>query len=248
MKIISLFLIILFSLNHCSNENSKTISLRQLQPRNPFDRLEELENEEKKLVKEYEEKMKENDELTQKIAKKIKNIKILVSTGFLKLIATILLITKIYSKCQKKNIYQNPKKNISIRNNEINLKDNGKNNISLESNQSSILSTSISSIQKSSYNLLNSNSKLGVNMGNDNVSIYQISEQSNNDSFVGKENENENENEKNFDAPNAPKIEDDSNVVVNDDNKTLTNNPDVFIQSRMDKILYKPYSEEEIKK
>ena len=244
MKIISLFLIILFSLNHCSNENSKTISLRQLHPRNPFDRLEELENEEKKLVKEYEEKMKENDELTQKIAKKIKYIKILVSTGFLKLIATILLITKIYSKFQKKNIYQNPKKNISIRNNEINLKDNGKNNISLESNQSSILSTSISSIQKSSYNLLNSNSKLGVNMGNDNVSIYQISEQSNNDSFAGKENESE----KNFDAPNAPKIEDDSNVVVNDDNKTLTNNPDVFIQSRMDKILYKPYSEEEIKK
>ena len=76
------------------------------------------------------------------------------------------------------------------------------------------------------------------------MNIYQIGEQSNNDSFAGKENESE----KNFDAPNAPKIEDDSNVVVNDDNKTLTNNPDVFIQSRMDKILYKPYSEEEIKK
>ena len=247
MEIISLFLIILFSLHQCSDENVKTISLRQLQPRrNPFDRLEELENEEKKLVKEYEEKMKENDELTQNIAKKIKYIKILVSTGFLKLIITILLITKIYSKCQKKNIYQISNKNVSIKNNEINLKDNDKNNISLESNQSSILSTSISSIQKSSYNLLNSNSNKSVNIGNENLSVYQISERSNNDSFVGKENENENE--KNFDAPNAPKIEDDSNVVINDDNKTLTNNPDVFIQSRMDKILYKPYSEEEIKK
>lgn len=242
MNIISLFLIILFSLYQSSNENIKTISLRQLQPRNPFDRLEELENEEKKLVKEYEEKMKENEELTQKIAKKKKYIKILLSTGFLKLIITILLITKIYSKCLKKNIYQNSKKNVSIRNNEINLKDNGKNNISLESNRSSILSTSISSIQKSSYNLLNSN--IDVNIGNGNVNIYQISEQSNNDSFDGKENESE----KNFDAPNAPKIEDDSNVVINDDNKTLTNNPDVFIQSRMDKILYKPYSDEEIKK
>ena len=244
MNIISLFLIILFSLYQSSNENIKTISLRQLQPRNPFDRLEELENEEKKLVKEYEEKMKENDELTQKIAKKKKYINILISTGFLKLIITILLITKIYSKCLKKNIYQNSKKNVSIRNNEINLKDNDKNNISLESNRSSILSTSISSIQKSSYNLLNSNSNIDVNIGNDNMNIYQISEQSNSDFFAGKENESE----KNFDAPNAPKIEDDSNAVINDDNKTLTNNPDVFIQSRMDKILYKPYSEEEIKK
>ena len=244
MNIISLFLIILFSLYQSSNENIKTISLRQLQPRNPFDRLEELENEEKKLVKEYEEKMKENDELTQKIAKKKKYINILISTGFLKLIITILLITKIYFKCLKKNIYQNSKKNVSIRNNEINLKDNDKNNISLESNRSSILSTSISSIQKSSYNLLNSNSNIDVNIGNDNMNIYQISEQSNSDFFAGKENESE----KNFDAPNAPKIEDDSNAVINDDNKTLTNNPDVFIQSRMDKILYKPYSEEEIKK
>jgi len=238
MNIISLFLIILFSLYQSSNENIKTISLRQLQPRNPFDRLEELENEEKKLVKEYEEKMKENDELTQKIAKKKKYINILISTGFLKLIITILLITKIYSKCLKMNIYQNSKKNVSIRNNEINLKDNDKNNISLESNRSSILSTSISSIQKSSYNLLNSNSNIDVNIGNDNMNIYQISEQSNSDFFAGKENESE----KNFDAPNAPKIEDDSNAVINDDNKTLTNNPDVFIQSRMDKILYKPYS------
>lgn len=244
MKIISLFLIILFSLHQCSNENVKSISLRQLQPRNPFDRLEELENEEKKLIKEYEEKMKENELLTQKIAKKIKYIKILLSTGFLKLIISFLLITKIYSKCQKKNIYQIAKKNVSNRNSEINLKDSTKNNISLESNQSSILSTSNSSIQKSSFNLLNSSSNKSINIDNDNISNYQISEQSNNDSFAMKENENEN----NFDAPNAPKIEDNLNIVINDDNKTLTNNPDVFIPSRMDKILYKPYSEEEIKK
>lgn len=244
MKIISLYLIILFSLHQCSNENVKSISLRQLQPRNPFDRLEELENEEKKLIKEYEEKMKENELLTQKIAKKIKYIKILVSTGFLKFIISFLLITKIYSKCQKKNIYQIAKKNVSNRNSEIILKDNNKNNISLESNQSSILSTSNSSIQKSSFNLLNSSSNKSINADNDNISNYQMSEQSNNDSFVEKENENEN----NFDAPNAPKIEDNLNVVINDDNKTLTNNPDVFIPSRMDKILYKPYSEDEIKK
>ena len=244
MKIISLYLIILFSLHQCSNENVKSISLRQLQPRNPFDRLEELENEEKKLIKEYEEKMKENELLTQKIAKKIKYIKILVSTGFLKFIISFLLITKIYSKCQKKNIYQIAKKNVSNRNSEIILKDNNKNNISLESNQSSILSTSNSSIQKSSFNLLNSSSNKSINADNDNISNYQMSEQSNNDSFVEKENNNEN----NFDAPNAPKIEDNLNVVINDDNKTLTNNPDVFIPSRMDKILYKPYSEEEIKK
>ena len=33
---------------------------------------------------------------------------------------------------------------------------------------------------------------------------------------------------------------------INDDNKTLTNNPDIFIQSKTDKMLYRPYSEEEI--
>ena len=36
------------------------------------------------------------------------------------------------------------------------------------------------------------------------------------------------------------------NESVNDDNKTLTNNPDLFIQSKTDKILYQPYSNEEI--
>lgn len=245
MKIISLFLIILFSLHQFSYENVKIISLRQLQPRNPFDRYEELENEEKKLTKEYEEKMKENDILVQQISKKIKYIKILVSTGFIKLIITILLITKIYSKCQKQNRFQTSQKDVSIRNKEINIKDRNKNEISLESNQSSILSTSNSSIQMSSYNLLNSKSNMNVNINNDDIKFYQISEQSNNDYLFAA---NENENEKNFDAPNAPKIEEDPNVVINDDNKTLTNNHDVFIQSRMDKILYKPYSEEEIKK
>ena len=33
---------------------------------------------------------------------------------------------------------------------------------------------------------------------------------------------------------------------INDDNKTLTNNPDIYISSKTDKMLYQPYSKEEI--
>ena len=42
------------------------------------------------------------------------------------------------------------------------------------------------------------------------------------------------------------KIADYSNIVFNDDSKTLTNNPDLFLPSRIDRILYKSYSKEEI--
>ena len=45
---------------------------------------------------------------------------------------------------------------------------------------------------------------------------------------------------------NSNKVEEFNNESINDDNKTLTNNPDVFIQSKTDKILYQPYSNEEI--
>ncbi len=44
----------------------------------------------------------------------------------------------------------------------------------------------------------------------------------------------------------APKIDIFNDEKLNDDNKTLTNNPDVFLPSKTDKILYRPYSDEEI--
>ena len=37
-----------------------------------------------------------------------------------------------------------------------------------------------------------------------------------------------------------------SEEKINDDNKTLTNNPDIYISSKTDKMLYQPYSKEEI--
>ena len=38
------------------------------------------------------------------------------------------------------------------------------------------------------------------------------------------------------------------NNIYNDDEKTLTNNEDIFFANKTDKLLYKPYSEEEINK
>ena len=84
-----------------------------------------------------------------------------------------------------------------------------------------------------------------INIPNNKIGL---SEMNNNDSNK-KKNNNMSENEEivnngDCDAPNMANF---SNVVINDDNKTLTNNPDVFIPSKMDKILYKPYPIEEIK-
>ena len=99
-----------------------------------------------------------------------------------------------------------------------------------------ILSSSNSSIEKSNYNLLNLNKN--INILNNNEVLSGANNNPNNNSFVPLEEEN------NYDVP---KIADYSNIVINDENKTLTNNPDLFVPSRMDRILYNPYSKEEIK-
>ena len=61
--------------------------------------------------------------------------------------------------------------------------------------------------------------------------------------------ENDEINIDNKDSDEAPIEYIEINIANNfeDDMKTLTNNEDIFIESKTDKLLYKPYSEDEIK-
>jgi hypothetical protein len=241
MKKLFLFLILFYySFNNSIELKDNTI-LRKLQqgPKEPFDdRREDLEKEEQKLISDYEDKIKENEDLKKKIEENIKYIKILLTTAVLMLSIIIFIIVRIYFKLKKRKSYELEAqkaiyKNAGIKNSNSNLYSNNNNS------QNRILSTSNFSIEKSNYNLLNSDKNISVSTNS--ISNSKGNNELSNNSFIPEENEN------NFDAPNAPKIEDYSNIVINDDNKTLTNNPDVFIQSKMDKILYKPYPIEEIK-
>ena len=237
MKKLFLFLILFFYSFNNSIENKDNIILRKLQqgPKEPFDnRREDLEKEEKKLISDYEDKIKENEDLKKKIEENIKYIKILLTTAVLMLSIIIFIIIRIYLKFKKRKSYEIEAKKAFYKNAGL------KNNIS-NSNipQSKILSSSNFSIEKSNYNLLNSDKNISISTNS--ISNSKRNNELSNNSFIPEENEN------NFDAPNAPKVEDYSNIVINDDNKTLTNNPDVFIQSKMDKILYRPYPIEEIK-
>ena len=61
--------------------------------------------------------------------------------------------------------------------------------------------------------------------------------------------ENDEINIDNKDSDEAPieYIEKNKGNNFEEDMKTLTNNEDIFIESKTDKLLYKPYSEDEIK-
>ena len=240
MKKLSLFLILVYYSFNYSFESENDITLRKLQgPREPFDdRREDLEKEEQKLISDYENKIKENEDLKKKIEENLKYIKILLATAFFMLSIIIFIIIRIYLNAKKRKSYELEAqkaiyKNAGIQNNNSNI------NLNSNNSQNKVFSSSNLSIKKSNYNLLNSDNNISTSTNS--ISNSKGNNELRNNSFISEENEN------NFDAPNAPKLEDFSNVVINDDNKTLTNNPDVFIQSKMDKILYKPYPIEEIK-
>ena len=240
MKKLFLFLILFYYSFNNSIEHKDNIVLRKLQgPREPFsDRREDLEKEEQKLISDYEDKIKENEDLKKKIEENIKCIKILLTTAVLMLSIIIFIIIRIYFKFKKRKSYEIEAQKAIYKN--AGIKSSNSNKYSNSNNsQNRILSSSNFSIEKSNYNLLNSDKNISVSTNS--ISNSKGNNELSNNSFIPEENEN------NFDAPNAPKIEDYSNIVINDDNKTLTNNPDVFIQSKMDKILYRPYPIEEIK-
>ena len=227
------FIFFMFFYSYCSNQNLKKNFLRKLQP--PFeDRFAELEKEEQKLMNDYKEKMEENNLLKKQIEKNIKYIKILLTTGIIMFLIIVFTIIKLYLNCKKNNLSQIDIKS-SLRNAQI-----GGSKISLQNQEpNKVQISSSSSIAKSSYNLLDSEKSINISSQNISISELNNSSNNNNNNLFSIE-----EKEKNYDAP---KIEDYSNIVINDDNRTLTNNPDIFLPSRMDKILYKPYSKEEIK-
>ena len=89
------------------------------------------------------------------------------------------------------------------------------------------------SIAKSNYNLLNSD--LSISNTISISSSYKF--QSDLDNNINKDKE------KNLEFSKIGEILEEK---INDDNKTLTNNPDIYISSKTDKMLYQPYSKEEI--
>ena len=182
---------------------------------------ESLNEEKERLENDYQNKLKENIFLNQQIEKNLKYIRILLTSGIIMFSIIIYISIKIYLK-KKQN-----KKKSKIKIDKINDSNINKNENIQESEISNISSIN-SSIDKSNYNLFN-------NSNNNNQEEKDYDNSNNN-----------NQEEKNYDAP---KIANFSNVEIeiNDDNKTLTNNPDLFVPSRMDRILYRPYSKEEIK-
>ena len=236
MKIISrnnifilISLIIFFSSNSSgqqNNDNYKNFDFNDGPPDDiPPGKIQDLEQQKEQLESDYKKKLEENNKLKKQIEKNIKNIKILLTTGIIMFSIIIYISFKIYLKYSRNKSIKKEIKKFRINNRNKNK-------------HNKIISSSNSSIEKSNYNLLNSKNNINKNISNTNEAISNNQNNPNNNSFVPLEEE------KNYDAP---KMADYSNIVINDDNKTLTNNPDLFVPSRMDRILYKPYSKEEIK-
>ena len=89
--------------------------------------------------------------------------------------------------------------------------------------------------------------KIDNNLSNSDLSISNSISISSNNSYSNNRNiNNSNLNENKGKSLNSANIEEFPEEKINDDNKTLTNNPDIFISSKTDKMLYQPYSKEEI--
>lgn len=235
--IIILILFIIFYFSLCYNNEEKNNNLRKLDENNvflpdhpPSDGDGDLEKEKEKLEYDYKIKLEENNKLKKQIEKNIKYIKILITTGIIMFLIILCISIRNFYKCSKSKSSL-----IKINNSPIIQKSELENSISINEEKNKNNSLSNSSIKKSKYNLLNSSQS--VNISN-NISFSETNcKNSKYRSFEAEEKE------KNYDAPKMA----DSNIIINDDNKTLTNNPDMFIPSRMDRILYQPYSKEEIK-
>ncbi len=229
--------IIILSTFHNSHENQKRKS-RLLQVNiipiynQPPEKTEDLDTEKQKLETDYQKKLEENNLLKKQIEKNIKYIKILLTTGITMFSIIVYISIKIIVGYTKKK-----SNSMEINNSKLKQSKIDNNNLNISNERSNISSSTNSSIQESNFNLFNS--AKSINMSN-NIIIPEVN--INNNSIKYKSFEPEEE--KNYDAP---KMANYSNIVINDDNKTLTNNPDMFVPSRMDRILYQPYSKEEIK-
>ena len=180
----------------------------------------DIDIDEDKLKKEVEAKMKENLLLKEEIENKLKYIKILLVTGVVMLVIIIAILIKTCFCKKKKKIKPTGSNTVEL----PDTKKNKKNSVP-ENNE----------IEESSYNILNNSLKNSSNISSNDVSLQN-----------NLSNDNNNISEENVNNLNSNKIEELFKESVNDENKTLTNNPDIFIQSKTDKILYQPYSNEEI--
>ena len=236
---ILLMIRILFFLVYCSNIKEKSIIPRKLDNNNPPPppfRIDDLEEEKEYLENEYRKKLEENNLLKQQIEKQKTYIKVLLTSCIIMFSIIVFISIKTIIKCKKNKQFKNAEKG-----NNINKKKELNNIYISEKNieNNNIISSlnSNDSIEKSNYNLLNSDKNINI-LNNNNISDSKKEDNLNNNNNVVSD-------ENNFDAP---KIANFSNIIINDENKTLTNNPDIFIPSKMDRILYKPYSNEEINK
>jgi len=226
---ILIILIILLSSSYCHKENE--MRNNQMPIGNPPDDNNKPDNtpkepkkndvekeEEDKLKNDYEEKMKENLILKQQIEDKLKYIKILFVTGIIMLLIIIFILVKKCIGRKKNKIIPIEPKMAELKN--LQKFDNNSNN----------------RIAKSNYNLLNSDLSIS-----NSISISSSNSNQNNNNI-----NNSNLNEDKRRNLNSNKKEEYPEEKINDDNKTLTNNPDIFISSKTDKMLYQPYSKEEI--
>lgn len=224
--IIKILLLSIFFSNKTVNSSPQhNLEFNELPPI----KFDNLEVEKEHLENDYKKKLEENNILKQQIDKKIRYIKVLLTSGIIMFSIIVYICIKTFFKCKKN---ENKGNQIGIKKN-IHKKEKIE---QLNGINSNIVPSFNSSIEKSSYNLLNSDKNISMSNSNNNISSFNIENNSINNISS--------ENEKNYDAP---KLADYSNIVINDDNKTLTNNPDLFVPSRMDRILYRPYPNEEIK-
>ena len=225
-----IILIMLFYSSYCSNENK----IRKLpggmdnppdekDPYKPEDNPKEpkksdFDKDEDRLKNDYEEKMKENLLLKQQIEDKLKYIKILFVTGIIMLLIIIFILVKMCIGRKKNKIIPIAPKMPELK------------------NFKKIDNSSNSRIANSNYNLLNSDLSISNSISISSNNSYSNNTNINN-SYLNQNKEK---------SLNSANIEEFPEEKINDDNKTLTNNPDIFISSKTDKILYQPYSKEEI--
>ena len=221
IKNILLILILLFINSYCSINNSPRKLPESFGPPNKDNKFEEEPKDPKK--EEMEEKLKTEYEEKLKenilLKQEIDNkIRYITILSVTGGIMLLLIIFIVIKICINRKKEEN--KSIQIdQNNEL-----MKNNYNVKARKK---------ISKNNNNILNLDSS--------NNNLKNNSELKDNSLFNNSElNE---DNGKNLDAP---KIDIFNDEKLNDDNKTLTNNPDVFLPSKTDKILYRPYSDEEI--
>lgn len=218
-----------------------------------FREMERKYNDLKTSMKELRDKMNELylENLQQSSQLKIKSIIIYLLIGIIGILVLILIIIAIFEvyKClNKKNEHKNDPK--------FSLNDYDKARLSFLSSGYSGLTTHSNTFKKNekeneniidNFNYSNKeNGNNGINVINDNVENFNIIHKNDMDkSMISSKS--------GYDAPIIGNIGDIGEIKISenkkedaDDMKTLTNNEDIYFESKNDKLLYRPYPPNEI--